>query len=104
MGDAPDSWQDKIEKEPPRVREMVEWFFENFEDPAESTPYESAEGGYQYIYGGPFDAYEELLAQFEDEEEDVEKAVKFLAPWGAEWAPREGKPFHRLFGRKPGEE
>jgi hypothetical protein len=29
------------------------WFFERYEDPAEHCPYSSAEGGYQYIYGGP---------------------------------------------------
>src|SRR5262249_3792943 len=34
---------------------MVEWFRQNFEDPAESTPYE---GGYVYICGGPYAARE----------------------------------------------
>ncbi|MET3972872.1 hypothetical protein ABIB94_007871 [Bradyrhizobium sp. JR7.2] len=38
---------------------MIQWFSANYEDPAVSTPYESAEGGYQYIWGGP---YETLLA------------------------------------------
>ena len=37
------------------VEAIKDWFLENFEDPAESTPYESAEGGYQYIWGGPYD-------------------------------------------------
>ena len=42
-----------------RKRElMIEWFNQNFEDPAERTPYESAEGGYQWIWGGPYDARE----------------------------------------------
>jgi hypothetical protein len=27
---------------------MIEWFHQNFEDPAERTPYESREGGYQW--------------------------------------------------------
>jgi hypothetical protein len=36
---------------------MEEWFRKHFEDPAERTPYESAEGGYIYIWGGPFDAH-----------------------------------------------
>ena len=39
-----------------RVEAMKEWFWENFEDPANETPYESREGGYQWIWGGPFDA------------------------------------------------
>jgi hypothetical protein len=28
---------------------MRNWFYSNFEDPADNTPYESAEGGYIYI-------------------------------------------------------
>jgi hypothetical protein len=43
---------------------MRTWFFEHFEDPANSTPYESAEGGYIYIWGGPYDAQEELEDEF----------------------------------------
>ena len=34
----------------------------NFEDPANETPYESSEGGYIYIWGGPYDALEQLSA------------------------------------------
>lgn len=44
---------------------MRDWFFDNFEDPANSCPYESKEGGYAYIYGGPYEASEELQAMFE---------------------------------------
>jgi hypothetical protein len=43
---------------------MRTWFFANYEDPAESTPYESAEGGYQYIWGGPYEPEEELQDEF----------------------------------------
>jgi len=43
---------------------MLQWFEQNFEDPAERTPYESAEGGYIWIWGGPFDAREELFSKF----------------------------------------
>ena len=39
---------------------MRKWFFEHFEDPAHRTPYESREGGYQWIWGGPYDARERL--------------------------------------------
>lgn len=42
------------------------WFFANYEDPAERTPYESREGGYIYIWGGPYDAYEEISRVFEE--------------------------------------
>jgi hypothetical protein len=47
-------------------REVMEgWFRENFEDPAESCPHDSGEGGYQYIYGGPYEAHEVLQEEFE---------------------------------------
>lgn len=46
------------------VEELVEWFFENYEDPANGVPYESAEGGYQYVFGGPYDAREALESRF----------------------------------------
>ena len=36
-----------------QVELMKEWFYENYEDPANRTPYESAEGGYIWIWGGP---------------------------------------------------
>jgi len=32
---------------------MRDWFFENYEDPVESCPYDGGEGGYAFIYGGP---------------------------------------------------
>lgn len=40
------------------------WFHRNFEDPAENTPHDSSEGGYQWIWGGPHDAEEELQCEF----------------------------------------
>lgn len=45
---------------------MRQWFFENYENPVENTPYESREGGYIYIWGGPYCASEELDAEFSD--------------------------------------
>jgi len=47
-----------------QVELMRDWFFRHFENPAESTPYESAEGGYIYIWGGPYNAREELESEF----------------------------------------
>lgn len=35
-----------------QIDTMVGWFNRMFEDPANSTPYQSAEGGYLYIWGG----------------------------------------------------
>ena len=43
---------------------MREWFLANYEDPVHSLPYESREGGYIWIYGGPYDAHEELHDKF----------------------------------------
>lgn len=43
-----------------QIETMRAWFLENYEDPVERTPYESREGGYIYIWGGPYDAHDEL--------------------------------------------
>jgi hypothetical protein len=47
------------------IKLMVEWFLANYEDPAESKPYDSAEGGYQYWCGGPYSAHEALSDGFQ---------------------------------------
>lgn len=49
-----------------QVKIMRRWFLANFEDPANSMPYISSEGGYIWLDGGPYDAHEELLAKFGD--------------------------------------
>lgn len=46
------------------IDEMKVWFLQNYEDPANSCPFESKEGGYFYIYGGPYDAQEKLENEF----------------------------------------
>lgn len=43
---------------------MRQWFYERYEDPVNSQPYDSREGGYIYVKGGPYDAREELEAEF----------------------------------------
>ena len=40
------------------------WFRQHYEDPVENTPYESAEGGYIYIWGGPHRAEDVLYSEF----------------------------------------
>lgn len=72
-----------------KVQRMVKWFFENYEDPAERTPYESAEGGYQYIWGGPDDAREVLSEVFDlVSEEVIGQAVNEIEEDGQdEWVP-----------------
>lgn len=75
-----------------RIQEMVDWFFENFEDPAVRTPYESAEGGYIWIWGGPYSAADEIGSNFSDEDQDlIDAAVKRVERDGiVDWAPTEG--------------
>ncbi len=66
---------------------MLQWFYENFEDPAERTPYESAEGGYQWIWGG---AREQLDGMFGDivSESLIEEVAQEVERNGlTEWAP-----------------
>ncbi|RKY08807.1 MAG: hypothetical protein DRP65_08620 [Planctomycetota bacterium] len=43
---------------------MREWFLNNYENPVECLPYDSEEGGYIYIWGGPYDPLEELESKF----------------------------------------
>lgn len=72
-----------------RIDSLVEWFHENYEDPAHRVPHDSGEGGYQWIYGGPYDAKEELTGRFPEEpEEIIEAAVEEIESDGLfDWAP-----------------
>jgi hypothetical protein len=74
-----------------QLEEMESWFRERFEDPAERTPYESAEGGYIWIWGGPYDAEWELRNEFEDvvPEDVIMELVDTLEDECVEWAPTE---------------
>lgn len=71
------------------VEKIATWFFENFEDPAESTPYETAEGGYQYIWGGPYNARDVIENVFADtaSEKLVTAAIEAVELHGHEWVP-----------------
>ena len=69
---------------------MLQWFHSNYEDPAENTPFESAEGGYQYIWGGPYEARDELYAMFGDivPENLIEEVAEQIERHGTfDWAP-----------------
>lgn len=69
---------------------MIEWFTARFCDPAEETPYNGREGGYQFIHGGPFDPADELPDRFGGVLDDmlIDEAVEHLhAEVGHEWAP-----------------
>jgi hypothetical protein len=44
--------------------QCARWFLANYEDPVKSTPYDGAQGGYQYQCGGRYSAREELMRRF----------------------------------------
>jgi hypothetical protein len=71
------------------VEAIVEWFFHNFEDPADNTPCD--EGEYVWIWGGPYDAREEIEETFGDiaSEPAISEAVSEIERKhkGWLWAP-----------------
>ncbi len=58
--------------------DIKEWFFENYDDPANLLPYETKEGGYQYIWGGPYELREALNEEYENlvSHEVIEEVAK----------------------------
>ena len=68
---------------------MEFWFRQRFEDPAERTPYESAEGGYIWIWGGPYNAREELETEFSEvvPNDLINELADRLEEECSEWAP-----------------
>jgi hypothetical protein len=73
-----------------QVEALKTWFFANYEDPAENTPYDGGEGGYQFIHGGPFDAHEVLNNEFAGvvPEDVIDEVVESVEHYAIEWAPR----------------
>jgi|GEM_PF-3245821 len=76
-----------------KIEEMTDWLLENFEDPADSLPFESADGGYSYIWGGPYETKELLDEKFGGRYSEalIDLAVEFIErKYGyIEWS---GKP------------
>jgi hypothetical protein len=69
---------------------MVQWFRQNFEDPAEKTSYVGAEGGYLWNHGGPYDAREQLFDMFGEivSEKLIEEVAEEVEADGiTDWAP-----------------
>jgi hypothetical protein len=72
--------------------QMIEWFLERYEDPAERTPYDSGEGGYQYAGNGPRDARDVLADKFPDATEaDIDDAARTLEETATEWVEKPGR-------------
>tara|TARA_R110002124_G_scaffold16882_7_gene71437 strand:- start:4839 stop:5759 length:921 start_codon:yes stop_codon:yes gene_type:complete len=81
-----------------RQLEYLTWWFRRmFEDPANQTPYNSEDGGYQYIWGGPYDARDELGNEFGGvvSDEVIEQVASEVENDGAEWAPGSDHPDHQ---------
>jgi hypothetical protein len=59
------------------TQQIIDWFFENYEDPVERCPY--TEGDYVFIFGGPYDAREEIEDNCTNApDEAIEAAVTYL--------------------------
>ncbi|KJS26049.1 MAG: hypothetical protein VR75_08990 [Hyphomonadaceae bacterium BRH_c29] len=70
------------------------WFRTFFEDPAQEMPYNGREGGYLYIWGGPYTAADEIYDAFESlaSKEAIELAISELDDECYEWAPSSRHP------------
>ena len=92
-----------------QLRFMREWFLANYEDPVHSLPYESREGGYIWIYGGPYDPHEELHDKFG--EFVPEKVIEALGDelfaecheWAAQIDPSDDDPYGFDYLTEPAE-
>lgn len=73
-----------------QINELVDWFDDHYDDPANHLPYSSDGGGYQWIYGSPCDAKEELEDNFFDTTEGIiESAVDIIESGGTmEWCKK----------------
>ena len=81
-----------------QVVHMVGWFRRMYEHPVNQTPYDGEDGKYVYVWGGPFDAHDELLDEFDGlvTEEAIQAAVSGIESDGtSEWAPTDCNPKHR---------
>lgn len=80
LGKEPDEILENGENLKNKIDSIKKWFLSIYEDPAEKTPYDSHEGGYQYKKGEPYNAKEVLFEQFHDEcnEEIINKAASEL--------------------------
>lgn len=82
-----------------QIDTMVGWFNRMFEDPQKSTPYaidKESPYNYEYIWGGPYDASEELQDEFAGiaSDEAIERATEIVQDQDGifEWAPSDNHP------------
>ena len=79
---------DKKEYIQESIAEIKKWFFENYEDLANSLPYESKVGGYQWIHGEPVDTEEAIYEHFYEKhsEEILKEAIDEIGRY-EQWSP-----------------
>lgn len=78
-----------------QIEAMRQWFYDRYEDPANETPYDGKEGGYIFVWGGPYDpsdVIQERFSEFVDFDVMWELIEDLHTEVGDEWAPidREG--------------
>ena len=74
---------------------LAVWFHSQFWDPVQETPYNGREGGYQYVWGGPYDAQSELEDKFAGiiDEGIIAAATEEIEADGiTDWAPSPQHP------------
>nr|WP_315492953.1 hypothetical protein [uncultured Pseudomonas sp.] len=79
-----------------QIEAMRQWFCSRYEDPANSTPYNGREGGYQFINGGPFEPDDQLQMRFSEyvPYEVIQHLVDDLhSEVGDQWAPIDYEPY-----------
>ena len=81
-----------------QIAHMVSWFRRMYEDPVNETPRDSDVKDYLYIWGGPFNANDELWEEFGHvaSEDALQGAVSEFEHDGiVNWAPTGSNPKHR---------
>lgn len=84
-----DAWLRNADRDDQLIA-VKEWFLARYRDPAYETPYNGCEGGFLFIYGGPYDPADVIHKRFGGVVEDdvIDGVVDDLyAEVGDRWAP-----------------
>lgn len=87
--DPQNHWLSSADEDDQRIA-MRAWFLDRYCDPAHETPYNSREGGYLFIHGGPYDPADvlpERFASIVDDELIQEVIDEMYDEVGNQWAP-----------------
>lgn len=87
--DPQNHWLSTADEDGQRIA-MRAWFLDRYCDPAHETPYNGREGGYLFIYGGPYDPAEVLPERFTGivNEDLIQEVIDEMHDEvGNQWAP-----------------